>query len=153
MKILNLICVGALMLLSALAMTTEASEGKVGIFTEEETITNLFEKGVIPSEQYYEFVDRGFHPDQMIVEVTYSRATSVLVTQLSSARTIMSTNGGPANPEDGDEQEYRYDRVENGNLYRYNEVHRYQSGGWILIHYSKTMIGPAPGEPGENDPE
>lgn len=154
MRNVNIVSILLAILLSTILSKAIANESNVEILSEEATMDYLHQKNIIPSEKYYQLIDKGFNPEHTLIKTTYSRTANILLAQLKASSPVITSLGGPAAPEEGDEQEYRYERAEGNYGYRYREIYCYSSAsGWEQILYSRAIIEPTPNSLGENERE
>ncbi|RUO34396.1 hypothetical protein CWE13_12280 [Aliidiomarina shirensis] len=112
---------------------TTNEDKMVELYSKAGSLHELRTIGAISSERYTEFLANGLTPDTRM-ELKYRRLASVH-TQRSAAYDSESGNDKP------NEQEERWQRVENGATYQYVERKRYfEDRGWQQVYFSRTLI-------------
>lgn len=115
---------------------TTNEDKMVELYSSVGSLHELRTRGSISSERYEELLADGLTPDTRM-EFKYRRLASVHA-EISQAHASDSTAGIS---DKVNEQEERWQRIENGATYQYVERKRYfEDSGWKQIYFSRTLI-------------
>lgn len=140
LKYLNIIVVSLFMVAFSVKVAI-AEESQLELHTAQQTLAELKADGMISEQGYAELLALGVEADTDI-SVKLSRNLDTIRNQLQSGDDFNVQSSSV--PEDGDEREHRWEREEDGDLYKYMRTERYfNSDGnnqWREVYSQRTYV-------------
>ena len=140
--------IGAAFLMTVSINLALAEDSRLQIHNNDYTFTELRQEGLISKDGHTALSALGVAPGER-VSVRISRDLGVAEARIQAGDDLAALSSADY-PEDGAEREHRWEREEDGDTFKYTRIERYfeanGSSGWREVHYSRTYVGPAPGD-------